>query len=312
VALRALVLGSAAGGGLPQWNCRAECSASAWEGSDGLKPATQSSLAVSVDGETWVLLNASPDLRAQILATPQLHPRAAGAGPEAGLRNTPIRSVVLTNGDVDHVAGLLTMRERQAFTIWMTAEIAAVLERNPIFEVLDRAVVARRVVGLDQRFEPADGLAARLFPVPGKIPLWLEGEAEGEVVETDRMGEQTAGVELSAGDTTAFYIPGCERMVPALADRLRGAALVFFDGTVFHDDEMIRAGVGAKTGRRMGHMAMAGAEGSLAAFAGLEVGRKIYVHMNNTNPVWLPGSPERAEAEAAGWEIAHDGMEISL
>ena len=110
----------------------------------------------------------------------------------------------------------------------------------------------------------------------------------------------------------AFYIPGCARMVPDLAGRLRGAGLVFFDGTVFRDDEMIRAGVGEKTGRRMGHMAMAGPEGSLAAFAGLGVGRKIYVHMNNTNPVWLPDSPERAEVEAAGWEIAHDGMEMAL
>lgn len=307
--LRALILGSAAGGGLPQWNCRAECSASAWQGLQGLKglgPATQSSLAVSADSERWVLLNASPDLRTQILATPPLQPRTEG---DVGLRNTPIRAVILTNGDVDHVAGLLTMREGQPFTIWITAEIAAVLDRNPIFEVLDRRKVAREVIDLDRPFEPAPGLSARLFPVPGKVPLWLEGEGE---VQTDRLGEQTAGVELSCGDTTAFYIPGCARMVPELANRLRGAALVFFDGTVFHDDEMIRAGVGEKTGRRMGHMPMAGREGSLAAFAGLGVGRKIYVHMNNTNPVWLPGSPERAEVEAAGWEVAHDGMEVSL
>ena len=307
MSLRALVLGSAAGGGLPQWNCRAECSASAWQGRDGLKSATQSSLAVSLDGEQWVLLNASPDLRTQILGTPHLQPRDAD---RAGLRNTPIRAVILTNGDVDHVAGLLTMREGQPFTIWMTAEIAAVLDRNPIFDVLDRSKVARRVTALGERFEPVDGLSVTLFPVPGKTPLWLEGE--GELVETDRMGEQTAGVELSSGGTTVFYIPGCARMVPELADRLGGAGLVFFDGTVFHDDEMIRAAVGEKTGRRMGHMAMAGPEGSLAAFAGLDVKRKIYVHINNTNPVWLPGSPERAEVEAAGWEIAYDGMEIAL
>jgi pyrroloquinoline quinone biosynthesis protein B len=308
VSLRALVLGSAAGGGLPQWNCRAECSASVWDGRDGVRPATQSSLAVSVDGENWILLNASPDLRTQLLATPQLQPRPAG---QAGLRNTPIRAVILTNGDVDHVAGLLTMREGQPFTIWMTAEIAAVLDRNPIFEVLDRSKVARRVVALDEPFEPAEGLTAMLFAVPGKVPLWLEGDVEGEV-ETDRMGEHTAGVQLTAGGTTAFYIPGCASMVPELASRLGGAAVIFFDGTVFHDDEMIRAGVGHKTGRRMGHMSMAGPDGSLAAFAGLDVGRKIFVHMNNTNPVWLPGSPERAEVEAAGWEVAHDGMEIRL
>ena len=124
------------------------------------------------------------------------------------------------------------------------------------------------------------------------------------------MGEQTVGVEISAGDRTIFYIPGCAGMEPALADRLRGAPVLLFDGTVFHGDEMIRAGVGAKTGRRMGHMAMSGPEGSIAAFADLDVGRKIYVHMNNTNPVWRPDSPERAEVEAAGWEVAHDGMEI--
>jgi pyrroloquinoline quinone biosynthesis protein B len=305
--LRALVLGAAAGGGLPQWNCLAECSASVWQGR--LRPATQSSLAVSAGGDDWVLLNASPDLRSQIIATPQLQPKLQPrAEPGAGLRTTPVRAVVLTNGDVDHIAGLLTMREKQRFTLWMTPAIAGVLDANPIFEVLDRGVVERRGVAIGEAFEPIDGLTLRLFPVPGKVALYLEGET----VETDLMGEQTVGVELSNGAGTAYYIPGCARMVPELAQRLSGAPLVFFDGTVFHDDEMIRAGVGQKTGRRMGHMAMAGPEGSLAAFAGLGVARKVYVHMNNTNPVWLPDSPERREVEAAGWEVAYDGMEVVL
>lgn len=301
--LRALVLGAAAGGGLPQWNCLAECSASVWRGQ--LRPATQSSLAVSPGGSEWVLLNASPDLRSQILATPPIQPRADS---DAGWRTTPIRGVVLTNGDVDHVAGLLTMREGQRFTLWMTPTIAEVLAANPIFEVLDREFVERRSVAIGAAFEPVAGLKLRLFPVAGKVALYLEGET----VETDLMGEQTVGVELSDGASTAYYIPGCARMTPDLARRLRGAPLVFFDGTVFHDDEMIRAGVGRKTGRRMGHMAMAGPEGSLAAFAELEVGRKVYVHMNNTNPVWLPDSAERRAVEAAGWEVAHDGMEVVL
>lgn len=303
--LRVLVVGAAAGGGLPQWNCRAECSASAWEGRDGVLPATQSSVAVSADGESWALLNASPDLRAQILATPALQPRSTAGG---GLRNSPIRSVVLTNGDVDHVAGLLTMRERQPFTIWMTAGIAEVLDQNPIFEVLDRDIVTRKVIALGEMFEPVEGVRLRLFPVPGKVPLYLEGET----VETNLIGEQTVGVELTAGSSTAFYIPGCADMNPELADRIRGAPMVLFDGTVFHDDEMSRAGVGEKTGRRMGHMPIAGPDGSLAAFAGLGVQRKIYVHINNTNPIWLPDSPERREVEAAGWEIAFDGMELTL
>lgn len=300
--LRALVLGAAAGGGLPQWNCRAECSASVWDGK--IAPATQSSLAVSTGREAWVLLNASPDLRFQILATPQIQPRAGASG----LRNTPIRAVVLTNGDVDHIAGLLTMREKQPFTLWMSPAIADVLDANPIFEVLDRSVVKRHTVALGQTFEPIDGLWLTLFAVPGKVALYLEGET----VETDLMGEQTVGVALSDGESTAYYIPGCARMATELSRRLRGAPLVFFDGTVFHDDEMIRVGVGQKSGRRMGHMAMAGPEGSVAAFTGLDVGRKVYVHMNNTNPVWLPDSPERAQVEAAGWEVAHDGMEVIL
>lgn len=299
---RALVLGAAAGGGLPQWNCNGPNSAGFWGRGERLAPATQSSLALSADGRAWVVLNASPDIRAQIMATPALQPREPTV---FGLRDSPIAAVVLTNGDIDHVAGLLSLREKQAFDLWATPAIHAILRANPIFDALDPALVRRREIGLEHEFEPAPGLTLRLFAAPGKPPLYLEGPAP----VTDLEGEQTAGVAI--GDS-AFYLPGCARMSPALADRLRGAATVFFDGTVFEDDEMIRLGVGAKTGRRMGHMAMAGPDGSMAAFAGLGVRRKIYVHINNTNPVWRPASPERAAVEAAGWEIAHDGMEVTL
>lgn len=305
MALRALILGAAAGGGLPQWNCNAPNSAGFWGRGEPLAAATQSSLAVSTDGERWVVLNASPDIRAQIMARPQLQPRDPAV---AGLRNTPIAAVVITNGDIDHIAGLLSLRESEAFDLWMTEAIAGILAANPIFDALNPALVRRRRIALDTPVEVVPGLTVELFAVPGKVPLFLEGET----VETDLMGEQTVGVRLSDGSAEAFYIPGCAQMTPELADRLRGAALVYFDGTVFHDDEMIRVGVGTKTGRRMGHMAMAGDEGSLAAFAGLDVARKVFVHINNTNPVWNPASPERAAVEAAGWEVGHDGMEIVL
>ena len=304
MALRALIVGAAAGGGLPQWNCNAPNSARFWRGDHGLAPATQSSLAVSVDGETWALMNASPDLRAQIMATPELQPRDPK---KYGLRDTPIAAVLLTNGDVDHIAGLLTLREKQQFKLLSTADIAQVLSDNPIFQALDPAFVARQTVGLDQPVELIPGIQATLFAVPGKVPLFMEGDT----VDTDLMGEQTVGVELSSGDMRLFYIPGCARMVPSLAERLRGADLVLFDGTLWSDDEMIRQGVGQKTGQRMGHMSMSGLEGSIAAFAGLDVRRKVFVHINNTNPVWNAG-PERAEAEAAGWEIGYDGMELAL
>ncbi len=295
--LRAVVLGAAAGGGLPQWNCGCQNCNAARDGS--IPAASQSSVAFSANGSDWAILNASPDIRYQIAAAPPLHP--------TGPRDSPIRSVVLTNGDIDHVVGLLTLREKQAFTLFTTAAIAEVLDDNPIFRALDPAFVRREIVALGKPFEIAAGLTAEMFVVPGKVPLYMEGET----VDTELEGEQTVGVHLTAGGRTAYYLPGCAKVTDALAERMRGAPLVFFDGTVWENEEMIRLGVGAKTGARMGHMSMAGAGGSMAAFAPLDVARKIFVHMNNTNPVLDPSSPERAEVEAAGWEVAFDGMEVT-
>lgn len=296
--LRARVLGAAAGGGLPQWNCGCDnCNAAR----DGTIPAaSQSSLAVSANGTDWAILNASPDIRYQIAATPALHP--------TGPRDSPICSVVLTNGDIDHVAGLLTLREKQAFSLFVTRAISEVLDENPIFRALDRNFVTRRVVDLGETVEIAPGLAAELFAVPGKVPLYMEGET----VETELEGEQTVGVRLKADDREAFYLPGCAKITDALAKRLKNAPLVFFDGTVWENEEMIRLGVGAKTGARMGHMSMQGERGSMAAFADLNVGRKIYVHLNNTNPALDPRSEERRLVEQAGWDVAYDGMEVVL
>lgn len=294
--MRAIVLGAAAGGGLPQWNCG--CGNCALARSGEIPAASQSSLAASGDGAAWAILNASPDIRSQLAAAPALWPR--------GPRDTPVRSVLLTNGDIDHVAGLLGLREKQPFTLFATAEILGVLAANPVFAALDAGLVERRVVALGAPFDLAPGLRAELFPVPGKVPLYLEGET----VVTDLEGEQTVGVRLESGRGAVHYVPGCAAVTPALAARLQGAAAVFFDGTLWEDDEMIRAGLGAKTGRRMGHVSMSGPEGSIAAFADLGVRRKIFVHMNNSNPVWRPGL-ERAAAEAAGWEIAFDGMEVT-
>lgn len=298
--MRAVVLGAAAGGGFPQWNCGCRNCVAVRDGRPGFLPRTQSSLAISATGGEWAILNASPDIRAQIDATPELHP--------TGPRISPIRSVLVTNGDLDHVAGLLTLREKQPFSLVLTEEIARLLDENPIFRVLNPAFVKRRIVRLEESFELVSGVSARLFAVPGKVPLYAE---QGEV-RTDLEGEQTVGVALSqASSPAAFYIPGCARMTPALAKRLAGAPLVFFDGTLWKDDEMIAAGVGEKTGARMGHMAIGGAEGTIAAFTPLGVGRRVFVHINNTNPVLDPRSPERTEAERAGWEIGYDGMEVT-
>jgi pyrroloquinoline quinone biosynthesis protein B len=309
--MRVLVLGSAAGGGFPQWNCNTAACNRARAGDLVAAARTQSSLAVSADGEAWFLLNASPDLRQQINDTPPLHPKR-------GLRHSPIAGVVLTNGDVDHVAGLLTLREGHAFALYATARVLRTLKENSIFNVLAADLVPRRTLTLETptRLAHADGTDAGIeiepFAVPGKVALYLEDSAAGENFGT--VAEDTVGLKVtSAADGRSFfYLPGCAAMTEALAARLDGAPLVFFDGTLWRDDEMIAAGVGTKTGRRMGHMSMSGPDGSIAAFADIRIGRKVFIHMNNTNPVLLADSAERAEAEAAGWDIAHDGMEIRL
>lgn len=269
-----------------------------------MRHRTQSSIAVSVDGERWMLVNCAPDVIAQIRANPPLQPRLGGAGG----RHSPIAAVLVTNGDIDHVAGLLSLRESQPFDLYATAEIQAVLRRNSVFEVLAEGTVERCPLTFDRPLEPLPGLEVRVFPVPGKTALYLEGPG----LEIGAEGEATVGVELRAGGRSLFYVPGCARMSEALAARLRGAAAVLFDGTLWRDDEMILAGLGHKTGARMGHLSISGPQGSIAAFAELGVERKVFIHINNTNPVLIEDSAERAAAEAAGWEVAYDGMEIRL
>lgn len=305
--MKVVVLGAAAGGGFPQWNSNAAACNRARAGDAAARPRTQASLAVSADGEHWFLLNASPDLRQQIGANPVLHPRQ-------GLRSTPIAGVVLTGGDVDAIAGLLTLRERQPFTVYASAKVHGVLRDNSIFNVLAPDVVRRETLalGIPQHLARVDGapsgLSLELFAVPGKVPLYLES-ADG--VPPIVTGEDTVGALIRHGERRLFYIPGCAAVTDDLAQRLRGAELVLFDGTLYRDDEMIRAGLGSKTGRRMGHMSVSGEAGTIAAFAGLNVKRKVFVHINNSNPILLDDSPERACVEAAGWTVAHDGMELS-
>lgn len=303
--LTAIVIGAAAGGGFPQWNCRCPVCRLAWAGDRRVKPRTQASLAVSADGVRWILLNASPDLRAQVQATPALQPRAEPRG-------SPITAVVLTGAEVDQVAGLLTLRERQGLTVFATAETLAVLETNPIFRVLAADVVTRSTVARDRPFSLPGGLDAELFAVPGKIALYLE-DGDPALAAQSGFAESgvNVGVEIACGGRRLAYVPSAAGLTAALRERLARADVVLFDGTLFTDDEMISTGTGGKTGRRMGHMPLAGESGTLAALAGLP-GRRILTHINNTNPVLIDGSAERRKVEALGFEIAEDGMEIAL
>lgn len=260
---------------------------------------TQSSIAVSADGVDWVVLNASPDIRAQLAATSALHPR--------GLRDSPIKAVVVTNADVDHIAGLLTLREKTGFDLFATADIHAVLTANRVFDVMDRALVERQTIMLDTPFAPLPGLTLTPFAVPGKVALFLEGETVG----LQEVGEQTIGLMIEDGTRKLAYIPGCAALPDWLVDRLRDVDLLMFDGTVWENDDMARTGTGKKTGARMGHIPMQGDMGSLARLSDLPA-RRMFIHINNTNPVLQTQGPERAALAAAGWEIARDGQEITL
>jgi pyrroloquinoline quinone biosynthesis protein B len=290
------VLGAAAGGGLPQWNCA--CLNCSLARTSQLPRMTQSSVAVSLSGTTWVVLNASPDIRVQLEANPRFAPRA--------LRGSPIRAVVVTNADVDHIAGLLSLRESSPFVLLASDETHAFLPANSVFGVLAATMVTRQEMTLDTAFSPLPGLTITAFAVPGKVALFLESDLGAG----HRIGGQTVGLEIDGNGKRVIYIPGCAEVPDWLLERVEGADLLMFDGTVFADDEMAQTGVGPKTGSRMGHLAIGGQGGTLERFAGSRLARKAFIHINNTNPILRPDSPERAAITAAGWEIAMDGMEV--
>ena len=306
------ILGSAAGGGFPQWNCNGVHSANVRAGSPGYRARLQSSLAVSADGVNWALLNASPDLRQQINETPALHPLKT-----AGLRNSPIKAVVVTNADVDHITGLINLREGQPFTIYGSARVLATLNANSIFNVCSPENVPRITLPLDQQIALKGagvdlGLTLEAFAVPGKIALFLEKADTGGNFGS-RDGD-TIGLKITAtaAGSSFFYIPGCAEIDPPLADRITGADLIFLDGTLFTDGEMIAQGLSHKTGQRMGHISISGPHGSIEALKPLHVKRRIYVHINNSNPVLDENSEARKVVETAGWEVGFDGMEVRL
>jgi len=308
--LRVVVLGAAAGGGIPQWNCGCPVCLAARTRHPELQ-STQASIAISADGDHWFLVNASPDLRQQLIATPQLHP-APGQ-----LRHSPIAGVILTNGEIDAVAGLLSMREGWPFAIYAHSKVLAILKSNSIFNVLNEKNVRRQPIEVDQTFEPtlpdgsSSGIEILPFAVAGKSAWYLEGKVHP--AGADGAGD-TLGLRIRDKATGKFFyfLAACAGVTDDLRSRLAGAPLVFFDGTVWRDDELILAGLGNKTGQGMGHIAMSGDTGAIAALAGLGIDRKIFLHINNSNPALLRDSAERKIAERAGWQIPADGTEIAL
>jgi pyrroloquinoline quinone biosynthesis protein B len=300
--MRVRVLGSAAGGGFPQWNCACPNCRGVREGRIAAEPRLQESVAVSGDGMRWVMLNASPDVAQQINAFPPLHPRAT--------RSTPIAAIVLTNGDLDHCLGLLMLREAQPLVVYATAAVRDAFVENPFARTLDRfpGQLDWRPLPLGEGVPLAEtGLLVTAVPAPGKPPLHREGRVPAHA-------EDNVGLRIREPGTGGLlaYCSGVARLTPTVNEALRDAACVFFDGTFWASDELRALGIAARPAEAMGHVPIGGADGSLAALAGLRAHRRVYIHLNNTNPVLRHDAPERAAVTAAGWEVAYDGLELEV
>lgn len=301
------VLGSGAGGGSPQWNCNCEICRRVRAGD--APPRTQTSIAVSADGNRWAVVNAPPDLREQIRNTPSLHPRQPK-------RHSPIDAVALTGAEVDQAAGLLHLREGEPFGLYASGAVHDTLADSAIFDVLDESTVPRRRLPLDETTElsGADGeplgVGVEPFAVPGKIPLYRE--TPGETPDLAETGENNVALRIGDGDSHFLFIPCIARLTDSVLERIDQTPLLFVDGTLWHDDELRDADLSEKTGRRMGHVSISGSDGVIERLADVDVERRLLIHINNSNPVLVEDTDERRAVEEAGWEVAYDGMEIEL
>jgi len=301
--MRVIILGSAAGGGVPQWNCGCgNCQDARLSGTG----RTQSSVALSADGARWVLLNASPDLRAQIASRPELWPR--------GARGTPISAVVCTDGEIDHTLGLVLLREATTrFPVYAPAGVVGLLDREwPVLRVLSAyAGVEPRTLPEGQAIPLADGVGRELgvtctaVSVARRPPRYAREASAATYDVALRLADQRTGATLA-------YIPTAGAVDDAVRSVARGADLLLFDGTFWSDGELRAAGVDAPTAREMGHVPIGGPGGSIELLPRLGARRTVFVHINNTNPILSRSSSERAQVEGSGIEVADDGMEVEL
>lgn len=300
--MRVRVLGSAAGGGFPQWNCGCKNCVDVRRGDPSLRARTQDSIAVSADGDRWIVLNASPEIRAQIESFEALHPRAP--------RHSPIAGVVLTNGDLDHVLGLFSLRESHPIHVYATRVVREGVVANTIHKTLERfpGQVTWHAMDLGVATEAA-GLQLEAFAVAGKRPVHLEkSERPPPPSPEDSVG---VVVRDAAGKRVA-YVSAAASIDDAVRARIDGVDALFFDGTFWSSDELVAPGLGKARAEDMAHWPLGGDRGSVAGLAGVRAGKKIFTHINNTNPILRDGSPERRAVEDAGWIVAWDGMELAL
>jgi pyrroloquinoline quinone biosynthesis protein B len=304
--VRVRVLGSAAGGGFPQWNCNCDNCRGIRSGTVRARPRTQASLAVSSDGERWCLLNAGPDLRTQILSWAALAPRS-------GPRDAPIDALLLTDAEIDHTAGLLSLRETRPLRIYSTARVFDwVFKSNPVFASLINPEKLNWTAMTDGGRDPivtvdgdAIGLGYEARFVRGKVPTYVRpapADIDGSNLAC-RIIDSKSGASI-------LYVPAIRELDDAVIAAAAACDILFFDGSFWSETEMESRGVGTRTASAMGHLPIGGPDGSLARLRGLTGVRKIYTHINNTNPILDEDSPERRALTDARWEVAEDGMEL--
>ncbi|GAB3557355.1 pyrroloquinoline quinone biosynthesis protein PqqB [Spelaeicoccus albus] len=305
--MRLRVLGSAAGGGSPQWNC--SCPVCTAVRGGAARPRTQSSVAVCVDDRRWTVINLSPDIHAQIESFDALLPRPG--------RTTPLKSVLLTDAELDHTLGLLLVREGKTLDLHATAAVRrTLLDGSGVLRTLERysEIVWRQVEpGTAVRLD--GGLTYRAFDVPTTKTARFGADhaaSEARVVGYRLSESPSDGPSDGTGEPSIVYLPCAQYLGPDVLEFVEGCDCLLVDGTCWSDDELIRLGLAGKTSRSMGHVPISGPDGSLERLTGLSIGRTIYIHMNNTNPVLLDGSPERRAVEARGFEVAADGLEVSI
>jgi len=303
------VLGSAAGGGFPQWNCACVNCRGVREGLIHAVPRSQESVCLSADDGDWFLINASPDIRSQIESFGPLHPRKS--------RATPIQAIFLTNGDLDHCLGLLSLRENHRLVIYGTESVhRGFTEGNVLYRTLQRfadQVTWRTLkLGVEETVLRADGypsgLTVKAMAVPGKPPVHLEGLVSSDNPEINvglRFRQVSNGRVLT-------YLSAVGRITPSVVEGLEGADCVMFDGTFWSSDELSAPGFLQKSAEELAHWPVGGPEGSLSMLSKITAPRRLFIHINNTNPMLREDSPERKIVEATGWEVARDGMEVRL
>lgn len=304
--MKIIVLGSSAGGGFPQWNCNCPNCDGVRKGTVRARPRTQSSIAVSSDGSNWVLFNASPDILAQIKATPALQPGRA-------LRDTGIAAVVLIDAQIDHTTGLLMLREGKPLPVYCTDMVREdLVTGNPIFNVLSHYCTVdwhsvSPAPGTRITIPGIEGLHFTAVSLKSIAPPYSPHRNDPH--EGDNIGVR---VEDTRSGKNLFYAPGLGEMEPHLEPFLKNADCLMVDGTFWTDDEMVQLGISPKRAREIGHVPQSGEDGMISVLRPFRRPRKILIHINNTNPILNEDSFERAQLDSAGIEVAFDGMEINL